>query len=160
MKWLTKIENFVCGTLLLGATGLLMTHIILRYFFGGGFPWAEELVRFMFIWITFIGVAICVRRDNNISIDVIYNFLGKKGKTILYTILTALTIILVGILGKYGFDFAVITMERRQISSALSLPMHYVYLAIPIGCTLMFIHCVNRFIKIKKGTYKVEDLEL
>ena len=53
---------------MLATTFLLFINVTLRYLFQGLF-WVEEVLRYLFVWITFIGAATCVRQKAHISLD-------------------------------------------------------------------------------------------
>ena len=53
--WYAFEEGFM--VLALGIMGLVLTaQIVMRYFFSSPFSWAEELARYLQIWITFFGI--------------------------------------------------------------------------------------------------------
>ena len=52
------------------ATILVMcTQVVLRYVFNEPLPWAEELSRYFFIWIVYLGAAIASRRAAHLEVD-------------------------------------------------------------------------------------------
>lgn len=150
MKWLNKLEDLVCGIMILVAVLVLMVHIFLRYFLNSGFPWTEELIRLMFIWITFIGIAINVRKNSNINIDLINNLLKNKGKLILGVITDIISIVFVIILGLAALQQVQFSLAHPQYLTALRWPIYLIYLPIPVGCLLMLVHYMNRFINFKE----------
>jgi len=152
MKWLYKAEEVICGVLIIAAVLVLNSNIFLRFFFDSSFAWSEEFIRLMFIWITFIGVAVCARRNTNISIDILQNFLKGKSKRILDIIITIISLVFVIMLGKFGMDMVFFTMDRPQKLNALQWPIYIVYWSIPVGCALMTIHYIRRIFKlVSKG---------
>jgi len=150
VKWIYKLENVIAGLMLLFATGLLTVNIILRFFFNSGLPWAEELIRYLFIWITFIGLAICTRNDSNIRVDVLLNIINKKAGVIINILVALISMAFLAFLTKAGVELVQFNIERGQFSPALEWPMYIVYISIPIGCALAFIHYIQYILNMAK----------
>ena len=67
MKILDRVEDVFCAASLLLTALVLFANVVLRYVFSASTSWAEELIRYLMIWITFIGGSI------NRSIQINYN---------------------------------------------------------------------------------------
>ncbi|MGM8211912.1 TRAP transporter small permease [Virgibacillus sp. W0430] len=140
MTILKKTEEMFVGISIMGVTLLLFVNIILRYFFSAGITWAEELIRYVIIWITFLGSAICFRRGIHVGIDLLMDYLPKSGKKIVQLLIYFISILFMLLLIKYGFELVAFSMNTSQVSPALQVPMYWVYLAIPIGAILSLFH--------------------
>ena len=67
------------GSLLVAATvSLTFGQVVLRYFFNNPQSWAEEVGRYLFVWITFLGAATAFARGTHIRIDAVVNLFGKR----------------------------------------------------------------------------------
>ena len=133
MKWLYRLENVTSGILILLVTAVLFINVILRFVFSSSLSWSEELIRYGFIWITFIGGAICVRTASHVKIDLIPNYLSENGKRILLIFTSFVALLFLVWLGKLGIDLVAFNYETGQKSPSLGIPIYYVYLAIPVG---------------------------
>src|SRR5690625_1961582 len=58
-------------------------QVISRYVFGNPFTWTEEVARYAFVWVTFIGMTIGVKKGTHIALDVLQRVLKGKSKKIL-----------------------------------------------------------------------------
>lgn len=151
MKWLYRLEEIICAIFILSATSLLFINIILRNF-GMGTSWSEEFIRYSFIWITFIGAAICVRVGAHVSVDLIDSFVSNKIGKVILIIAFLITIIFMIWMLILGIKTVTFNYNNGQITPALSIPIYLVYLSIPIGFFLMIIHSLENLVKIiKKG---------
>ena len=56
-KVLYWVSVVAMGVMLL----LIFMQVITRYFFGYTFEWSEELARFLFVWVVFLGSALLMR---------------------------------------------------------------------------------------------------
>lgn len=48
--------------------GLVFGNVVLRYLFDTGLPFAEELSRYLFVWITFLGAVVATRERLHIGL--------------------------------------------------------------------------------------------
>lgn len=151
MKKLTKVEDYFVGTMIIAATILLFTNIILRYFFNANTTWAEEFVRYSMIWITFIGMAICFRKGIHFSVDILLKSLPYKGSRILQIIINTISIIFILLIIYYGMKITVFNFNSGQITPSLEIGIFWVYLAIPVGAGLSLIHIISNTILIVKN---------
>jgi len=70
-------ETFLC-LLLTSMIILACTQIFLRFFFSGGFAWADPLLRYMVIWVGLFGASVATKRSKHISIDIISHLVPEK----------------------------------------------------------------------------------
>jgi TRAP-type C4-dicarboxylate transport system permease small subunit len=89
-RWLTALEKALLGSAILGASLILFANVILRYFFAKGLVWAEELVRYLIIWMVFVGGAVAARQSNHINVDVLVNLLPDKPRLLVLRVLRVL----------------------------------------------------------------------
>ncbi len=137
MRFLDKLEEYFCGAALLTATLIVFTNVILRYVFKSGTSWAEELVKYLMIWITFIGSSICVRKHAHVSIDFFYEMLPVKSKRLATIVVDIIALFFTVSMAFYGSKLVIFSISTGQVSPALQLPMWIPYVAIPLGFVLM-----------------------
>ena len=64
MKLMNKIEENVIGIALLATTLIIFVNVIMRYFMNQSLTWAEEVVKYLMIWIAFIGGSTCFEKES------------------------------------------------------------------------------------------------
>ncbi|GEL08891.1 TRAP transporter small permease [Salisediminibacterium halotolerans] len=157
VKVLYKIEEIVIAALIMIATVVLFSNVVLRYGFAANTSWAAELIRYLMIWITFIGMGLCYRRGIHVGIDFMLNYLPKKTKKALQLTVNALSVVFLGFLGYYGWELVQFSYGTNQITPSLEIGIYWVYAIIPIGSALSIFHIIVLSIEmIKSG----EELEL
>lgn len=158
MKYIAKTEEAFIGLSILAVTVVLFLNIILRFFFNSSTTWAEEFIRYVMIWITFIGSAVCFRRGIHVGIDLLMEFLPFKGKRNLQFIINGLSIVFMILLIKFGVDLVLFSMQTGQISASLQLKTYWVYLAVPVGAGLSLLHLtVNTVSMIKNPEEPIQE---
>ncbi len=134
----------LCNALLLAVMVVaIFAQVVARYVFEHALPWPEELGRFLFAWIVFLGIVSVVRADEMLSLDLIYLRLPEKIGRLLKLLISLACLGLLLIILKGGYELTV--RQSSQISTAMEIPMWIVYLVIPVGTFLM---AVAMFLKI------------
>ncbi len=148
MKTLDKVEEVFIGTAILSTTIILFVNVVLRYVFSTSMSWAEELIKYIMIWIAFIGASVCVRVGAHVSIDFFLGYLSKRLKNVLFSVVYIIAICFTISMAYYGIKVIQFTIQTGQVSPALQIPMWIPYLAIPLGFSLMTLRFGQEFLKV------------
>lgn len=136
-NFLYKLLCYTCGLLILGMTLLIFGQVLCRYVMNNSLTWSEEIGRYMFVWITFVGLPVALKYGAHVSIDLLLKKTSGKFHLAVLTINAAVTALL-GVLIFYS-GIKLFNLGIGQVSSALQLPMQYVYSVIPFsGLALCF----------------------
>ena len=142
-KFNTIVKWFLAILMMIIAT-LTFYQVVMRYVFNNAPSWSEEMVRFMFVWSSFIAAAIGIKEHIHIGVEVFVNLLPKSVARIVQIGVNLIIIIFAGYMIKYGL--AVTVMTQRQPSPALGLPMSWVYSSIPVMGVLLILYCVMEIV--------------
>ena len=93
MNRLFKAIEFVLAMLLLGMVLMVFGNVLLRYAFNSGIQVSEEMSRFFFIWLTFIGAIVAMREGAHLGMDNFVNTLSRRGKLVCLTLCQLLTLL-------------------------------------------------------------------
>ncbi|MFT0544735.1 TRAP transporter small permease [Allopusillimonas ginsengisoli] len=77
-NWYFKILELVMVLCLAAMCLMVFGNVVLRHFFNSGVNIAEELSRFMFIWLTFLGAIVAMREGGHLGVDVLVRHLSGK----------------------------------------------------------------------------------
>ncbi len=77
---LFKLVEAVLAVLLLAMVLMVFGNVVLRYVFNSGIVVSEELARFCFVWLTFIGAIVAVRDNAHLGMDNVVQRLPRAGK--------------------------------------------------------------------------------
>ncbi len=116
-------------------TVIVFAQIFFRYVFNVPLGWSEELARFAFVWVSFMGASALMRVREHINVTVFIDFmpLRLKAACVLTANLCAMICVYFFLIG--GVELT--QNEWRQLAPALQIPMGWVYLAIPVAALLM-----------------------
>jgi C4-dicarboxylate transporter DctQ subunit len=152
MKWLywidryfSLLERYFLGGTIFFTSLLLLINVIMRYIFNNSIYWAEELVRYLMVWVIFVGAGQVAKHEGHITVDILYRSVPARAKLFLDYLVNVIAIIFCFILAYYGYLQMMRVYSSQQISPALELPMWLVYLSIPLGSLLMVIRYISQF---------------
>ncbi|SHI44393.1 TRAP transporter small permease [Pseudozobellia thermophila] len=142
--------NKIIEALLVIIFGLLVIDVVWqvlsRYVVGQSSSFTEEFARFSLIWLTVLGAAhINGSREGHLSMDFLLSKLPEekqvKRKKVIQ-ILMALFALIIMVIG--GGNLVYITLSLGQISSALQIPLGFVYAIVPVsGLIIIFFSIYN-----------------
>lgn len=79
-----RFYRFVCVIILIIMVLIVFVNAMMRYALNSGFIATEEVLRYLFIYMTFLGVVEVSAVRGHISVTVLTDFLPKKLRTVVY----------------------------------------------------------------------------
>jgi len=157
MYWLNKLEDhfLVFGFVVIIAVGFI--QVIMRTVFNNSLTWSEELIRYVYIWLCWVGISLTERRGEHIQLTFIVDFLPKLIQNILAICVSVLLIVFTAWLTWLGFGVVQAVLATSSTSTALKIPLYFVYAAFPVGCFLYCLRIVGRLIKQVKNLVKGDE---
>lgn len=140
-KWLDRgvgaVESVSIGACMGAAIVLASTQVFARYFFNSSILWAEEVIIYSMIAMSFIGAGAGLRKGAHISIDIIQSVKNERVKQFFMITAPIVGLLFSIYLGYLSYRLVSSTYMRGQLSPALRMPMWLVYMPIFIGSLLM-----------------------
>lgn len=121
-----------------------LAQVIFRYVIAAPLPWSEELARYCFVWIVFLGGAIGLSRGVHLGVDLFVNMLPEPMRRGLDALTSGLIAVFAGVV--IYASYPVININMFQRSPALGVQMSWIYLAIPISMALILLICLERVV--------------
>lgn len=118
----------------------VLVNVFMRYFFKSTIPWAEELSRFLFIWVTFVGIVIANSTSEHMRMDFIVQMLPGKAQDVVEAIAYVISILLLGMLVWGGIKYSITQWDWR--SSALGVRHGLVYAIAPVSLFYMMLQFI------------------
>lgn len=104
---------------------LVFGNVFMRYAFDSGFIVSEELSRWLFVWLTFLGAVVAVRDNGHLGTDMLVGRLGPAGKKICMGLSLLLMLYCLWLLFKGSYDQTVINWDTT--SAVMEVSMSYFY---------------------------------
>ena len=150
-KVINRFEEYGVIVALSAMTILYSLSIVSRYITKTSMPWADELVRLLFIWATFLGTSIGVKRGAHLGVSVIQTSLPRKWQKYVVIAITLCCVFTCAILSWHGVRMVNLQFTMGQRSSQLGVPIFLVGLAIPVGLALSLLRFIQiLFVKLRQ----------
>jgi TRAP-type transport system small permease protein len=124
-RYLENSLNIVMAAALAIMVILVFGNVVLRYFFNTGITWSEEVSRYLFIWLTFLGAIGAFKNKDHLGVDMLIKRLPNKMKKVVL-IISELLMLFVLILILDG-SWKMTMLNLGSTAPATGMPMAVVY---------------------------------
>lgn len=122
---------------------VMFAQVFFRYVLNNSLSWSEEIVRFVFIWVTFLGAALNIRDKLHIGVDFFISLLPESWRKKFWLVDAVIVLLFLLFLVIGGFIW--VYYAEGAYSSALGLPLHWVlYGALPLTSALAVYYLIRR----------------
>jgi len=129
-----KVEALLAGTLLAVIVVLVFIAGVMRWF-GVPLVWSVDLAQLLFVWVSFLGADMALRKRAHIGIDYLVRRLPMRARVVVDIALAAVCLAFLGIMAIMGYRLTMLNMERLFGDSGI--PYALVTIAVPVGCVLL-----------------------
>jgi TRAP-type transport system small permease protein len=137
---------------------LVFGNVVLRYAFNSGITVSEELSRWLFVWLTFLGAIVAMREHGHLGVDSLVKRLPALGKKACFIISQLLMLFVTVLLLIGSWEQTMINWSVTAPASGLSTGWFYgagVVFAVSTAAIL-----VTELVQVLTGQLAEEDLVL
>lgn len=140
-----KFEEIIGTIMLATVVTLIFLGVVMRVGFNRGIPWQEELSRVFYVLVVYLGASYGIKTEDHIRVTVVSELLPPRGKKALEIITDIIWVL---------FNIAIVVISlsvypRLQRfmgrSAVLEIPLHYIFLTVPIGSALMTLRLIQNY---------------
>lgn len=110
-------------------TGLMVIfvflNVVLRILFNSGLTWSEELSRYLFVFVTYIGAISAMRTNGHMIVDMLISKVNPKMQMLLYAVSQGLIAVLMCILVHGSFKMVMQNTASRTAALGISYALLY-----------------------------------
>ncbi|MEY8231453.1 TRAP transporter small permease [Oscillospiraceae bacterium 50-16] len=132
-----RLEEIFLVVLMVAAVVIVAIQIVSRKITETPVPWSEEIARYLFLWLTWVGAAFATKEHRHVNIDVVYNRLSQLGKRACTIISTLVWIVFLAMMTYLSLKLTMSVASGGQVAVGSGLPMWVPYASIPTGMALM-----------------------
>ncbi len=151
-----RLAEFVLVVMLTLMVIMVFGNVVLRYGFNSGIMSSEEVSRYLFIWITFLGAIIAMRQNAHLGLDTIVRLLPSAGKKFCFT-LSNLLMLGCCVLMFYG-TYKQHGINATTRSPVVEIPMSWVYGVGYLTSVAMGLMIATKLVRLARGQYSDDDL--
>jgi TRAP-type C4-dicarboxylate transport system permease small subunit len=135
---------------------MVFGNVILRLFFNTGIDLSEEIPRFAFVWMTFLGAVVGMRRRAHLGVDIVVQMLPSFGRRVCWGISQAIMLVCCVVI-VYG-TYLQHDIIKGNASPVAQISMLWVFGVSYLTGGAIAIICTSNLLRLAAG--KVGDDEL
>ena len=133
-------------------------QIVLRNFFSTGFSWGDSLIRYLVVWVGFIGAALAAKEGKHICIEIASRWIVGPRRRYLQALVNFVSAVVCGCLTYAAVKFIVFEAQM-ETTAFFSLPAWVPEIIIPITFVVMTLRFVLHLINELTGYHIEEEIE-
>ncbi|KJS82883.1 MAG: hypothetical protein JM58_13835 [Peptococcaceae bacterium BICA1-8] len=110
-------------------------------------PWAEELARYLMIWIVFLGIGTGAKKNRHFAVEVFVKAMPQATHKYFHIFKILVISSFLTFVIYLSINLMKVQIMMGQTSPALNIPMWVAYLAVPVGCGLMVFRTIEHSVK-------------
>ena len=146
MKTLQTATEILAGAILLAIVLILAGQVFSRYGLSLSLSWPEEVSRYLFVWLVFIGGAAAVGKGESLVVDSFTHLASPRMKRVARITAAAGALVGIAIL-VYTCLPLLLGPASRTASPASGVRLFWVYLAVPVGCIIAAIFLMHALVR-------------
>lgn len=125
----------------------MFVEVVRREVFAYSSIWGEEIVRYSFIYLAWIGAAAAVKERGHIRIDVLMQYVSPRMKAVLY-VFGDLVMFVVSLVAFYwSLETVLVSAKFGSVTHGLRISQVWFLMAVPFGFGLVLLRLVQSFIR-------------
>ena len=130
---LVRILRTLAGGMMLAAILINFANVVARYVFLRPFPWAEETMQFLAVWIVMLGAAVITRNREHLRMDALYHVVPAPLQRALDVFCTVLAVAISLYVMVQSFGVVRMLASTGQRSVIARIPMDAMYTSVLLG---------------------------
>lgn len=109
--------------------------------------WGEEIVRYSFIYLAWVGAAAAVKERGHIRIDVLMQYVGRRAKAVLYIFGDLVMFAVAAVAFYYSLETVLVSAKFGSVTHGLRISQVWFLSAVPFGFGLVILRLIQSFIR-------------
>lgn len=149
-KIINKTLNVLAGVTFIAMVLLTCYQVFTRYILKSPSSWSEELVGYLFAWMSLFGAVLVSGERGHMNIPILVERFGEVAQKALAIFAEVIAIVFAIVILGYG-GIQITSLAMAQMTSSLGVPMGVFYIVMPITAVLMVLYSVLNIIDIATG---------
>lgn len=137
-----NIEKYICIVILTVMLGILTWQVLMRAI-GNSNSWSEEVARYLFIWLVYVGGSMAAQRNAHIVIEILPKIWPKAIRRYIVIMGTIIWIVFSVFIIYYSGKYAIMLWIAKRISLGLLISMAIPHASVTVGYVFMVIRIIQ-----------------
>ena len=135
---------------------LVFGNVLMRYGFNSGITLSEELSRWLFVWMTFMGAIVALNERGHLGTDMLVSRLGPAGKKLCLALSYGAMLFICGLVFSGALEQTRINWDST--SAVMEVSMAWVYAPGVVFAVLGGLVVLTQLLSLLSGQVRDEDL--
>jgi TRAP-type C4-dicarboxylate transport system permease small subunit len=154
-KSLAKIESAIIITMLSVMVLLAFLQVLLRNVFSFGFLWGDPFLRYVVLWVGFLGAVLATKEEKHFGIEFINRLLSPRMMHVARFIVDLFASVVAYLLLRASLDFLEMGFDENSLD-LFDIPKKYYLTIIPLTFGFISFHFLLRVARHAYGIFKGE----
>lgn len=145
----TKLLNIAIAFSLAAMSLSVFGNVVLRYVFNSGLTWSEEMSRYFFVWMVFLGAIAALKDKMHLGVDIVVNALPKGLQKAAFLISNTVVLYLLWLVLQGSWKMTILNMNST--GPATGMPLSYLYGIGIVSSIWMMILIISSLFKAIRG---------
>ena len=147
---LTRLLNILAGASFLVMVVLTCWQVFTRYILGNPSSWSEELVSYMFAWMSLLGASIVTSERGHMNIPILVELAGPGLQKVLNCLGEMIAFLFSLVILTFG-GVQIAQLAMGQMTSSLGVPIGVFYVVLPLCGVLNMLFTLLNVVEIISG---------
>lgn len=126
---------YASALMMLALTAVILYGVVARYFFNAAPSWSEEVPRVLFLWVTYVAIAVAVRRGQSLRITLLLDRLPPLGRVLAEMLMHLSILVMLAFLLWHNMPVIELSAQTRML--ATQWPDATRFWPLSVGCVLI-----------------------
>ena len=157
-KILDNILKVLAGVSFIAMVVLTCWQVFTRYILKNPSSWSEELVSYLFAWMSLLGASLVTGERGHMNIPVLVDRMGPGARKALHIFAEIIACIFAAVILVYG-GMQITTLAMGQMTSSLGVAIGIFYVVLPLAGVLNIIYTILNIMGILNGEISTEPVD-
>lgn len=161
MKFLKALndhfEEYLLAILMVAEVVIVFAQVVTRFLIKTPLAWSEEIARYIFIWLVWVGAAYATKENKNIKIDILSSKFTGITKIIADIFTGVLFLALMAFMLFTSGKVTYTVYASNSIATGSHMPMWIAWFSLPLSMALMIFRFIQNSVRGLRKKDRMED---
>ena len=153
---LNHVLDVLAGVSVLAMVALTCWQVFTRYILKNPSSWSEELVSYLFAWMSLFGSSIVVGERGHMNIPILVEKMGMGARKFFAILAEVVACLFSLIILVYG-GMQITSLAMGQMTSSLGVAVGVFYVVLPVSGVLNIVYTILNMVEIANGTIRLDE---
>ena len=146
-KLLNQVLHVLAGGSFLAMVALTCWQVFTRYILKNPSSWSEEMVSYLFAWMSLLGASLVVGERGHMNIPILVERMGARARKFFAILGEVVACLFAGVILVYG-GVQITSLAMGQMTSSLGVPIGLFYIVLPLSGIISIVYTILNIVDI------------